>query len=90
VDPKIGGNFLAQFGTFSGLQDIKAPIRLSLSPYLSTYANHYPYNTPGINNMATSINGGMDVKYGINQAFTLDMTLIPDFGQVQSDNQVLN
>lgn len=90
VDPKIGGNFLAQFGTFSGLQDIKAPIRLSLSPYLSTYANHYPYNTPGINNTATSINGGMDVKYGINQAFTLDMTLIPDFGQVQSDNQVLN
>ncbi|MGL1636491.1 DUF5916 domain-containing protein, partial [Vibrio parahaemolyticus] len=81
----IGGNFLAQFGTFSGLQDIKAPIRLSLSPYLSTYANQYPYNTPGINNTATSINGGMDVKYGINQAFTLDMTLIPDFGQVQSD-----
>ena len=32
----------------------------------------------------------MDVKYGINEAFTLDMTLIPDFGQVQSDNKVLN
>ena len=32
----------------------------------------------------------MDVKYGINQAFTLDVTLIPDFGQVQSDNLVLN
>src|SRR5258705_3008790 len=32
----------------------------------------------------------MDVKYGISQAITLDMTLIPDFGQVQSDNQVLN
>jgi hypothetical protein len=32
----------------------------------------------------------MDVKYGINQAFTLDATVIPDFGQVQSDNQVLN
>lgn len=32
----------------------------------------------------------MDVKYGISAAFTLDMTLIPDFGQVQSDNQVLN
>lgn len=32
----------------------------------------------------------MDLKYGINQAFTLDATLIPDFGQVQSDNQVLN
>ena len=32
----------------------------------------------------------MDVKYGINQAFTLDMTLVPDFGQVQTDNRILN
>jgi len=32
----------------------------------------------------------MDLKYGINAGFTLDVTLIPDFGQVQSDNQVLN
>src|SRR5690606_30343996 len=34
--------------------------------------------------------GGMDVKYGINDAFTVDLTLIPDFGEAQSDNQVLN
>src|SRR6185369_4404822 len=60
------------------------------SPYFSTYVNHYPYNKPGIENITTSFNGGMDVKYGINQAFTLDVTLIPDFGQVQSDNHVLN
>lgn len=90
TDPAIGGNFLAQFGLWTGIQDIKPPVRLSFSPYLSTYANHYPYNTPGVKNTTTSINGGMDVKYGINQAFTLDMTLVPDFGQVQSDNQVLN
>ncbi|MBL0146138.1 MAG: hypothetical protein IPP48_10510 [Chitinophagaceae bacterium] len=32
----------------------------------------------------------MDVKYGLNQAFTLDMTLIPDFGQVVTDNRILN
>ena len=32
----------------------------------------------------------MDVKYGINESFTLDMTLIPDFGQVGFDNQILN
>src|SRR6202008_4973260 len=32
----------------------------------------------------------MYIKYGINESFTLDMTLIPDFGQVQSDNKVLN
>ena len=32
----------------------------------------------------------MDLKYGINESFTLDMTLIPDFGQVSSDAEVLN
>ena len=32
----------------------------------------------------------MDVKYGISESFTLDLTLVPDFGQVQSDNKVLN
>lgn len=90
ADPAIGGNFLAQFGLWTGIKDIKPPLRLSFSPYLSTYANHFPYNQNGVKNTTTSINGGMDVKYGINQAFTLDMTLVPDFGQVQSDNQVLN
>jgi hypothetical protein len=35
-------------------------------------------------------NGGMDVKYGVNESFTLDATLIPDFGQVVSDNVVNN
>jgi hypothetical protein len=90
VDPAVGGSFLAQFGIWTGIQDIKPPVRLSISPYLSTYVNNYPYNTPGIKNTNTALNGGVDIKYGITQAFTLDMTLVPDFGQVQSDNKVLN
>lgn len=32
----------------------------------------------------------MDVKYGLNESFTLDATLIPDFGQVVSDNLINN
>ena len=32
----------------------------------------------------------MDLKYGINDSYTLNMTLIPDFGQVASDAMVLN
>src|SRR5690606_18508581 len=38
----------------------------------------------------TIFNGGMDLKYGINDAFTLDMVLIPDFGQSKFDAEVLN
>jgi hypothetical protein len=89
VDPKVNG-FLNQEGEWTGIEKIEAPVRLSFSPYFSTYLNHYPYNTPGQKNVTSSVNGGMDVKYGISDAFTLDMTLIPDFGQVQSDNRVLN
>jgi hypothetical protein len=89
VDPNVNG-FLTQEGIWKGLSNIKPPLRLQFSPYLSFYENHYPYNLPGIKNWTNQINGGMDLKYGINQAFTLDATLIPDFGQVQSDNQVLN
>ena len=89
IDPNVNG-FLTQEGLWTDISHIKPPLRLQFSPYFSTYVNHYPYNTPGVSNWTTSVNGGMDVKYGISQAITLDMTLIPDFGQVQSDNKVLN
>ena len=83
-------NFVPQEGEWTGLQKISSPLRLSFSPYFSTYLNHYPYKVDGVKDFTSSVNGGMDVKYGISQSFTLDMTLIPDFGQVQSDNQILN
>lgn len=79
-----------QFGDLTGISDIKSPLRLSLSPYVSAYLENYPHNQKGKSNNSYSFNGGMDIKYGINESFTLDMTLVPDFGQVQSDNKVLN
>jgi hypothetical protein len=86
VNPKVSG-FVNQAGEWTGIEKINAPVRLSFSPYLSSYVNHFK---PDPKEWSSSINGGMDVKYGINESFTLDMTLIPDFGQVQSDNRVLN
>ena len=85
IDPNANG-FLTQEGMLTGLTDIKPPMRLQFAPYFSSYVNHYP----SVKNWDTKVNGGMDVKYGLNQAFTLDMTLIPDFGQVQSDRRILN
>ena len=89
VRPEVDG-FVSQWGELDGLENLHPPLRLSLTPYVSTYTNHYPYNEQGKKNTTTSFNGGADVKWGINESFTLDATLIPDFGQVQSDNQVLN
>jgi hypothetical protein len=84
-DPK-GINQISQLGQLHGIKDIDAPVRLSFSPYVSGYIEH----EGSTGNTSYTGNGGMDLKYGLNQSFTLDMTLIPDFGQVQFDNQVLN
>ena len=89
IDPKVNG-FINQSGLLTGISDIESPLRLSFTPYISTTLEHYPYNLPDVDNTSYNFSGGMDVKYGINESFTLDMTLIPDFSQVQSDNHVLN
>ncbi len=89
IDPNKNG-FLTQEGTWKGISDIKPPIRLQLYPYFSFYENHYPLNQTNQSNWTNQVSGGLDLKLGLSQAFTLDATLIPDFGQVQSDNQVLN
>jgi len=72
-------------GHLENLKDIDPPLRLSFIPYVSTYLEN---NTDG--DWGTIYNGGLDLKYGINESFTLDITLIPDFKQTQSDNIVLN
>ncbi|MGI4884413.1 MAG: DUF5916 domain-containing protein [Janthinobacterium lividum] len=89
IDPAADG-FVNQWGELTGLENLHPPLRLSLAPYVSSYVNHYPYNEQGKRNTSTRFNGGADVKWGINESFTLDATLVPDFGQVISDNQVLN
>jgi len=86
VDPVVDG-FLTQAGKLEGIKDIKPPPRLFFFPYSSAYVEHNSANGGSTN---SSFNAGMDIKYGLSDAFTLDMTLIPDFGQTRFDNQVLN
>ena len=85
VDAEVMG-VTTQSGNLNGLRDIRPPIRLQLTPYISTYL----LRSPDDESWRTAVNGGADLKYGINESYTLDMSLIPDFGQVLSDNFVLN
>jgi hypothetical protein len=78
--------FIAQSGVLKGISGIKPPLRLSFLPYVSGYVEKYPSST----GLDSRISGGMDLKLGLAQSFTLDVTLIPDFGQVRSDDKVLN
>lgn len=84
VDNTISG-FIQQQGELGGIKNIKPPLRLSLSPFASVYRQNNTHS--GYNNI---YKGGMDLKLGISESFTLDMMLIPDFGQVQSDDVELN
>lgn len=90
VDPN-GGGALPQWGDLSGFRDIKPPLRLAFSPYLAASMQHSPISETPVHYADTrSISGGMDVKWGLSESFTLDATLIPNFGEVQSDNKVRN
>ncbi|MBE0649019.1 MAG: carbohydrate binding family 9 domain-containing protein [Bacteroidales bacterium] len=85
IDAKVEG-IVNQSGLLLGIEGIKPPLRLSLTPYVSGYVE----KNPDYKEWQFSYNYGADLKYGISQSFTLDMTLIPDFGQVQSDDQIYN
>lgn len=85
VNPNLDG-FINQFGQLTNLSNIEPPLRLSLSPYVSTGIRQLPGNQQA----SWLRSGGMDVKYGVNESFTIDATLIPDFGQVISDNLINN
>ncbi|GBL34606.1 hypothetical protein EMGBS15_02010 [Filimonas sp.] len=80
--------FLAQTGQLKGLKYIDPPVRLFLFPYVSTGFLQQEESEVVTRRWLRS--GGLDVKYGLNESFTLDVTLIPDFSQVISDNVVRN
>lgn len=88
LTPKEVSNSMLYWGLLRGLNDIDPPVRLSLTPYFTTILQDD--DRFGASNPEVSFAGGMDLKWGINESFTVDMTLLPDFSQVQSDNVVKN
>lgn len=84
-----GPPYLAQMGILDGVKGIVPPKRLFFFPYFSGYSNTQGRDD-GPARSSFSYNGGLDMKLGLNDAFTLDATLIPDFGQTISDQLILN
>jgi len=93
LTPKDVPNSVNYWGTLTGIENIKSPLRLSVTPFISAYLQRSPtFSDAGEeeNTNSLSFTAGADLKYGIDDRFTLDLTLLPDFGQVQSDNKVKN
>lgn len=73
-----------QNGLLEGLENLRPPTRLFFIPYTSYYHEQGP------SGKSDSFKAGLDLKYGINESFTLDAILVPDFGQTKYDNLILN
>ena len=67
-----------------GIEKINPPTRLTFFPFTQGAVS----TLEGVN--TTSFSAGMDLKYGLSDSFTLDATLIPDFGQAAFDEVTLN
>ncbi|HEY1952411.1 MAG TPA: sugar-binding protein, partial [Gemmatimonadaceae bacterium] len=79
--------FVSQFGSLHGLDDLEAPRKLEAVPYVVTKnASHIVNNAFS---QKSNVTAGGDLKYRIASNVTLDATINPDFGQVESDPAVL-
>jgi hypothetical protein len=79
---------VSQFGALEGLNDLEAPRRLEAIPYVVTRtASQITNNSYG---QRSNVTAGGDLKYHVASNLTLDVTVNPDFGQVESDPAVLN
>ena len=67
-----------------GIEKINPPTRLTFFPFTQGAVSTLEGET------TTSFSAGMDLKYGLSDSFTLDATLIPDFGQAAFDEVTLN
>lgn len=90
--PKEENGFVSRFGRLEGIQGIKPPARLFISPYVAGKIT----DSPGLQQSAFysrkryGKNMGLNVKYGITGNLTLDLAINPDFGQAEVDPAVIN
>lgn len=85
--PQDAPGWVSQFGELRGLKGIEPQQQLEIQPFVVAQAETYqkeegnPFR-PGSDE---KINGGVDAKIGITNDLTLDLTINPDFGQVEAD-----
>lgn len=90
LEDQTADNILLHWGITKGIEGIKPPLRLSLMPYTSYTVSHYPYKNKNTNDFSQNFSGGLDLRIGLNESYNIDISLLPDFSQVQSDDIIKN
>jgi hypothetical protein len=91
--PKDASGLIHLFGELKGLEQIKPRKIFDVTPYgvarTETYKSD-PGNPFKATGKTSALNGGIDAKIGITNNLTMDLTINPDFGQVEADPSEVN
>ncbi len=91
--PKDAPGFIHLMGELTGLDQIRPRKIFDVTPYgvgkVETFRSE-PGNPFLEKGRLTGINGGIDAKIGITNNMTMDLTINPDFGQVEADPSEVN
>ncbi len=86
-------SFVSQFGRITGFEGIESRNIVDIMPYMVAKTEQFekeaenPFRSEGHQNAP---NAGLDAKIGLTNYLTLDMTVNPDFGQVEADPSEVN
>jgi len=87
VPPSVNA-WLSRAGHLTGLAGLDPPRALELRPFAVASA-HLDLGGDGAS-LRPAGSVGLDAKHAVGDDLTLDLTLLPDFGQVEADPAVLN
>lgn len=91
--PKDAPGLVHLFGELAGLEKIKPRKIFDITPYGVTKMETYkkdPANPFMAKGSKFGLNGGIDAKIGVTNNMTMDLTINPDFGQVEADPSEVN
>lgn len=81
---------VSKMGQVVGIKNIQPPKHIDILPYGVIKQSYLSKPDPFPLRKKFGMTGGLDLKVGLGNNFTLDATLNPDFGQVEVDQAVLN
>ncbi len=90
--PKDAAGWVSNFGELRGIRGLRASRRIELLPYGVARVENYPREAgnPFRDGSSGDLDLGLDGKVGIGSDFNLDLTINPDFGQVEADPSQVN
>jgi hypothetical protein len=80
------------YGELTGINDIKPRRQVDLTPYAVASGEKYEKEegNPYATGKDFKYSGGLDAKIGVTNNLTVDLTVNPDFGQVEADPSEVN